>query len=280
VWCSRQGMSAWAVMGEGLEQVLAAGVRADPDVARPAVVATGAHAPHPESGRGWKVAGDSDGRGPAGLVAQQGARTTAQPTGRGAHDSLDLSEVDVVESPDRSACPGVPDVIRMLPDMMADRGVRGFDPEKLRAARGASRARAGYATGQWTQEHVARLLGVERTNYIGWERGQWSPTPATLARIAELLEVTPAELTSLEEDQATLADLRQWGGWTQQDVAEQLGMSRSWYAALERGDRSVSDRYIESLARLLGRPHEVRGSVEVGDRRAKPSWRAFTQFLP
>ncbi len=41
-----------------------------------------------------------------------------------------------------------------------------------------------------TQQDVARLLGVERSTYVKYERGQSDPPTATLVRLADYFSVT------------------------------------------------------------------------------------------
>ncbi|HEX9889024.1 MAG TPA: helix-turn-helix transcriptional regulator [Nitriliruptorales bacterium] len=143
---------------------------------------------------------------------------------------------------------------------MAKRGVRGYDPEALRRARETKRERTGAKPGEWTQEHVAELMGVARTNYMAWERTEGTtrtPTPATIKRLAELLDVTPEELTTVTPDEATLADLRSWAGLTQADVAAGLAVSRPTYAMIERGERELTRDQVRRFAHLVGRSQKL-----------------------
>lgn len=134
---------------------------------------------------------------------------------------------------------------------MGRAGVDGFDPERLRSIRERRRAEAG-EVGKWTQAHVAQLVGVERTYYLLWESGDRTPGPAALVRLAEVLEVAPHELTSLDPAGASLRQLRELAGLTQADVAQQLGMSRSGWALYERGARTVDGGLAGRVADVLG----------------------------
>lgn len=106
---------------------------------------------------------------------------------------------------------------------------------------------------------------MERTNYLAWEHGGRTPSPATLVRLAALLGVAPHELTDVDPDQATLVDLRQWAGLTQGQVADKLDVSRSLYAAIERGERALDERHRAALSEIFGVTSDrVRAAAERG----------------
>lgn len=138
--------------------------------------------------------------------------------------------------------------------MMARRGVVGFDGARLRAAREARRVEDGSRPGRWTQAHVAELMGVERTYYLLWESGGQTPSPATVARLAEVLDVTPGDLVDVDVDQATLAQLRHLTGLTQADVADALRVSASTYGHIEQGRRPLPPLFVDQLVEILNHP--------------------------
>lgn len=107
---------------------------------------------------------------------------------------------------------------------------------------------------RWTQKHVAELVGTERTYYLLWYSGEWSPSPATLIRLTEILEVQPHELVSTDLKEASLTQLRQLDGLTQADVAGQLGVSSSLYSLVELGRQRLDDAKPARLAEVLGFP--------------------------
>ena len=55
---------------------------------------------------------------------------------------------------------------------------------------------------QMTQQDVARLLGVERSTYVKYERGQSDPPTATLVRLADYFGVTIDYLIGHDTSQA------------------------------------------------------------------------------
>ncbi len=53
--------------------------------------------------------------------------------------------------------------------------------------------------------------------------------------------------------------------WTQEDLARQAGVNRSYLAGIESGRRNTSARMIEKLARALGvRPADLLKEADVG----------------
>jgi transcriptional regulator with XRE-family HTH domain len=124
-------------------------------------------------------------------------------------------------------------------------GAPGFDGRRLRAARRA----AGL-----TQLQLSELVGVHETAVTNWERGERVPRVDRLRVLAAALKVRPADLTDLAEDgPASLQALRVGAGLLQDQVAAGAGLTRTKYAALERGEiASLSGRDAAALARVLG----------------------------
>ena len=46
----------------------------------------------------------------------------------------------------------------------------------------------------WTQEQLARRLGVQQATVSQWEHGSWAPRPATQQHLADLVGVKVAEI--------------------------------------------------------------------------------------
>lgn len=127
------------------------------------------------------------------------------------------------------------------------RGVRNFDPGALRTWR----RRRGL-----TQQELADAMGVKRTYALQWERDRerpdaTSPTPAVLARLADVLDVHPGQLTSTDAEQATLVDLRVWAGLSREELARRLELTTSLVGRIERGQRDLDDAHVEPWAREL-----------------------------
>lgn len=143
-------------------------------------------------------------------------------------------------------------VVHAYPGLMRSRprGVRGFDPARLRAVREARRAEAA-TVGMFTQADMAGRLGIDRVHYNRLEHDR-PPVPATFVQLVAVLEVAPHELTTIDPDEATLGDLRQWAGLSQAQAAERLGLSRTHYRAMEQGRYQLTDERIRQLADILG----------------------------
>ena len=127
-------------------------------------------------------------------------------------------------------------------------GVRGFDPDALvraRKARGLS------------QEAMGEAVGRARTNIIPWEKVAGdTPSPRNLVLLAQVLDVQPWELTTVDPEVAELADLRTWAGLTQRELADAAQIARSSYSLLERGGLPLHGEVAERIAAELGRTVE------------------------
>ena len=53
-------------------------------------------------------------------------------------------------------------------------------------------------------------------------------------------------------DKAVLKDVRQVKNWTQQEAAEQTGISRSYYVMVENGKRVPSIQVAQKIERVFG----------------------------
>jgi len=88
-----------------------------------------------------------------------------------------------------------------------------------------------------------------------------------LCRLADVLEVQPWQLTTIEPSRAQLSDLRAWTGLSQPELARVLAVPETSLSAVERGQRPLGAELAEELARHLDLPvAEIRRAYE----RAKP----------
>jgi transcriptional regulator with XRE-family HTH domain len=137
------------------------------------------------------------------------------------------------------------------------KGAPAFDGGRLRAARKA----AGLTLAQ-----VSDRVGVHVTVVANWERGERVPQVNRVGALARVLGVRPGDLTGAAEgDLGSLQQLRVDAGLLQGQVAAQAGLTRTKYAALERGETaSISDRDCTALAAAFGvDPAEVRAAQAV-----------------
>lgn len=135
------------------------------------------------------------------------------------------------------------------------RGTRNFDPSALRRIRQARGL---------TQQQLAEAIGVARTYVVYWERSHVDPNsgrargvqpePDTLVALAELLGVKPHELTTVDPQQATLADLRTWAGLTQRQLAARVGVAGPTISSIEQGRRRLRPELAERIAAELQLP--------------------------
>jgi len=118
-----------------------------------------------------------------------------------------------------------------------------FDPGRLRE----HRQRAGLS-----QERVAVLLGVPRTQVVAWETGRRGLSLRHLRVIAGHLGIRPAELFVPEDAGETLRTLRENVGLSQFELAGLLQVDLRTYRRLETGDtRTLSDLAAARLATHL-----------------------------
>lgn len=123
-------------------------------------------------------------------------------------------------------------------------GSTGFSPAALRR----HMQRSGF-----TVEDVADQIGLTRQAVSAWLTGRTTPSPRSLARVAAILDVTPADLTpGVDPESATLQDMRIRSGLSQSDVAQELGLLQSLLSDIERGRRDLNMGTAKRLANLYG----------------------------
>jgi transcriptional regulator with XRE-family HTH domain len=125
--------------------------------------------------------------------------------------------------------------------------VETFSPAALRCAREAARL---------TQVGLGAAIGSRKQAIWRLERGHRKPSPRTLHQLAQALDVEPVALTTAATAPA-LGDLRQVAGFTQAELAEQLGISEDRWAAIERGARPAGDELASQAATALGATPEA-----------------------
>lgn len=122
-------------------------------------------------------------------------------------------------------------------------GVLALCPSRLRIAR----RRVGL-----TQRGLAEAARVSETSVREYERGRQKPDAPVLFRIARALQVGVLDLLE-PGSPVTLATLRTCVGYTQSDLAARAGLSRSRYAAIERGDVQLQAEDAAAIAEALTR---------------------------
>ncbi len=118
-----------------------------------------------------------------------------------------------------------------------------FDPAalvRIRRARGLS------------QDALGELVALSRPALIAYEKGQRTPGPTILYRLATALDVDVLRLTSATLRTATMTDLRARAGLSKTALAATLGMPRHTYDRIERGVRVAEQEMVAQLAGVLG----------------------------
>jgi transcriptional regulator with XRE-family HTH domain len=115
-----------------------------------------------------------------------------------------------------------------LPVVVGRAGM-SLSPDRLRTAR----EQRGLS-----QEKLAHLAGCYTNEISAYETGVTRPGPARLKQLADALGTDPLELLT-PGIPVTLAALRTRAGLTQAEAAARSGVSRSTWAACERGDTTI-----------------------------------------
>lgn len=101
----------------------------------------------------------------------------------------------------------------------------------------------------WTQERLAHALGVETSTYRSWERGEASPRVGRRPRLANLLDVSLAEMNRLldDRDSVTVPGSQQVVEWLSMYASFEQGASRlcafepvTFHALLQTRDYAVA----------------------------------------
>lgn len=122
------------------------------------------------------------------------------------------------------------------------RVLRGFDPARLtslRESKGMSRA------------DLARKAGLGGATVQQWETGTRSPQVDTLALVAKTLDVPIGDLVDVPRDRRFPGDWRVLLGLTQPQLGQQVGISTSMIARIERGEVKLTDENARRLATAL-----------------------------
>ena len=113
-------------------------------------------------------------------------------------------------------------------------------PQRLKAARQAS----GYS-----QQEVARLLGVDKTTYCGYEIGRRQPDLNRLRRLAQLLEVSTDQLLELDPPSAV--------------TPEEMGRIKK-YRLLDLHGQELSDIILNKEYDRMTQPQAVHDEAQGG----------------
>ena len=122
-------------------------------------------------------------------------------------------------------------------------GATGFDGARLRALRHRAKL---------SQRELGERIGADFTVIANYENGRAAPRVDRLGQLALALGVSPADLLPDDYGVESLERLRVQAGMLQADVAERAGMTRTKYAAIERGQTAtISPADARMLATIL-----------------------------
>jgi transcriptional regulator with XRE-family HTH domain len=123
-------------------------------------------------------------------------------------------------------------------------GATGFDGARLRSLRHAAKL---------SQRELGDLIGADSPVIANYENGRAVPRVDRLRQLASALGVSPSELLPDEGPVNSLERLRIRAGLLQDEVAQRAGMTRTKYAAIERGQTAtVGAVDAQTLATVLG----------------------------
>jgi transcriptional regulator with XRE-family HTH domain len=123
------------------------------------------------------------------------------------------------------------------------RGGTGFDGARLRELRHRAKL---------SQRELGARIGADVTVIANYENGRAAPRVDRLGLLATALDASPADLLPEDYEIESLERLRVQAGLLQADVAEGAGMTRTKYAAIERGQiATISAADAEALADIL-----------------------------
>lgn len=124
----------------------------------------------------------------------------------------------------------------------------GFDPAVLTRVR----EQKGL-----TVPDLARMSGIGASTLYHWEGGRKLPQVSVLRRVAVELGVDLSELIVVPPDERMLSYYRNVKGYTQPELAAEVGMKTSTLSAVERAEIPLSDEVADRLSRVLGVPPEL-----------------------
>jgi len=145
----------------------------------------------------------------------------------------------------------------MIRTTMGATRIQTFSARHLREARAAK---------GWSRGRLAAAVDMSVAAVIGWERGNRTPEPSTLVRLATALDVPPGDLLTIPRSEFGLVELRVIRGLQQQEVAAQLfDVTAERVSHIENAFERVPPALVGELAALYGTsPEEISAAWERG----------------
>lgn len=104
------------------------------------------------------------------------------------------------------------------------------------------------------KSQVGKALGVDRSAVVRWERGIDQPSNENLRKLTALFQCPATDLGIKRTAKSPLQQARLDRVLAQEEVAQQLGVSRYTVHRWESGRHSPSDHRLMQLSELYGRP--------------------------
>jgi transcriptional regulator with XRE-family HTH domain len=118
----------------------------------------------------------------------------------------------------------------------------------------------------WTQDDVARKLGIARTTYAMYEQGRREPDAETLSQLAELFEVTVDYLLGRENvpdntstDSPISPEEREFLAWVEENLED------SFFYDFSRSPEESKREMMETLRFIWEREKRRRPGQKQGD---------------
>jgi len=121
----------------------------------------------------------------------------------------------------------------------------------------------------WTQEDMSQQLGVNKHTIANWELGTIFPSPHLLKELAKLFEIEVSRFLTGKSLQELLESrdvdprrsrqffglkvkvLRLTKGWTQEELAQQIGLTRAAVSQWEKSEYVLNAADMKTLAKTL-----------------------------
>jgi len=138
-------------------------------------------------------------------------------------------------SADQNDCGGAEDDV-------TNSGVGRFKPAALRRARARRRL---------TLRDLATLSGVSAPTLHSWEVGSRTPSPRSLVKVADALDMDIGDLVPVAETRVVLEDMRVQLGLSQRAAAAKAGIAPGAFRDVETGHKRPNEQQVAGFMALL-----------------------------
>jgi transcriptional regulator with XRE-family HTH domain len=125
---------------------------------------------------------------------------------------------------------------------MARLSLDDFNPRAFKALR----VKAGMSI-----TDLSRATKISRAAISKWEHGKSNPSPENFLIAMKALDANPDIVVPDKGQESTLFDLRTRAGKTRRQIYEALGIARSTWGDIERGNARLPAKRVAPLAQVL-----------------------------